>query len=792
MTVYSRCGSLVYARRLFDKMPDRDLISWNSILAAYAHLGEGNAENVMEGFRLFRSLRKSITFTSRLTLAPLLKLCLSSGYVWASETVHGYALKIGLVWDEFVSGALVNIYSKFGKIREAKFLFDGMQERDIVLWKVMLRAYAENGFGEEVFHLFVGLHRSGLCPDDESVQCVLGVISDLGKRHEEQVQAYAIKLLLYNNNSNVVLWNKKLSGYLQVGDNHGAIECFVNMIRSNVQYDSVTFLVALAAVAGTDNLNLGQQIHGTTLKSGFYSAVIVGNSLINMYSKMGCVWFAQKVFSEMKEVDLISWNSMISSYTQSGLEKESVSLFINLLRSGLRTDQFTLASVLRASSSLPEGLHLSKQIHVHAIKNDTVADSFVSTALIDVYCRNGSMAEAEYLFENKDGFDLATWNAMIFGYILSNNSHKALELFSHMHTSGERLDEITIATAVKACGCLLMLKQGRQMHAYAMKSGFDLDLCVSSGILDMYVKCGAMVDAHSIFNDIPAPDDVAWTTMISGCVDNGEEDLALSIYHQMRLSGVVPDEFTFAILVKASSCLTALEQGRQIHANLIKLDCSSDPFVGISLVDMYAKCGNIEDAYILFKRMDMRNTVLWNAMLVGLAQHGNGEETLKLFEDMKAHGVEPDSVTFIGVLSACSCTGLVSEAYENFHLMREKYGIEPEAEHYSFLVDALGRAGRTKEAGELILSMPFEASASMHRALLGACRVQGDTETGKWVAEKLMALEPFDSSAYVLLSNIYAAANQWDDVTSARGEMKRKNVKKDPGFSWIDVKNNIH
>ncbi|KAK0571267.1 hypothetical protein LWI29_013403 [Acer saccharum] len=796
ITMYARCGSLLYARRVFDKMPDRNLISWNSILAAYAHSGEYDVENVKEGFCLFRLLRESVVLTSRLTLRPVLKLTLASGFVWASEAVHGYAVKIGLDWDVFFSGSLVNIYSKFGKIREARVLFDGMPERDVVLWNVMLQAYVEVGFEAETFHLFSNFHSSGLRPDDVSVRCVLSGISDVGsevgKKHKEQVQAYAIKLFLYDDISNVVWSNKMLTEYLQVGDNCGVVECFANMIRSNVEYDSVTLAVVLTAVAGINNLKLGEQIHSMALKSGFNSAVSVGNSLISMYSRMGCIWFAKKVFSGMKELDLISWNSMISSCSHSGLERESVNLFVDLLLHGLKPDHFTLASVLKACSSLTEGSYLSKQIHAHVIKAGNAADCFVSTALLDNYSRSGKMAEAECLFENKEEFDSATWNAMMSGYISSNDSHKALKLFTLMHMSGERLDEKTLATAVKACGCLSGLEQGKQIHAHVIKSGFDSDLFVSSGILDMYVKCGDMLDAHLVFNDISEPDDVAWTTMICGCVENGDEERALSIYHRMRLSGVQPDEYTFPILVKASSCLTALEQGRQIHANVIKLDCASDPFVGTSLIDMYAKCGNIEDAYQLFKRMDANNIALWNAMLVGLAQHGNGEEALKLFKVMKTHGIAPDRVTFIGVLSACSHSGLVSEAYEYFHSMHEKYGIEPEIKHYACLVDALGRAGCTQQAEELMATMPFEASASMYIALLGACRVQGNTETGKRLAKRLLALDPSDSAAYVLLSNIYAAANQWDGVTDARRTMKRKYVKKDPGFSWIDVKNKLH
>ncbi|KAM7259778.1 hypothetical protein ACFE04_015519 [Oxalis oulophora] len=768
ITMYSKCNSLTSARHLFDKNPDRDLITWNSILSAYAQSADTNIDNLQEGFRLFRVLREDFMSTSKMTLAPVLKLCLYSGYVWSAEAVHGYAVKIGLEWDEFVVGGLVNIYSKFGRIKEARVLFDGIEDKDAVLWNLMLRAYVEMGLDEEARSLFSDFQRSGLCPEGS-------------------------KLFANEGSSNVYFWNKKLSEYRRTGNYLTAVECFRDMVRSNIEYDSVTLVNILAAVIGTNDLKLGQQIHSITEKSGFLSFVELGNSLINMYSKMGSFNCAKRAFTNMKELDLLSWNSIISSCAQNGLGKESLNLFLDLLREGLRPDDYTLASILKACSSLKEeSFDLSSQIHVHAIKTGIVANSFVSTALIDVYLRSGKMVEAEFLFMTKNEFDLATWNAMMSGYILSNDSQKALKLFSVMHENGKRLDEFTLATIAKACGSLLAKVQGKEIHAYVIKCGFDSDLYVNSGVMDMYIKCGDMADAYLLFNDIPAPDDVAWTTMISGCVENGDEDTALSIYQKMRRSRIQPDEFTFATLVKASSCLTALEQGRQIHANVTKMGCASDPFVGTSLVDMYAKCGSIEDAYRLFKRMNVTNIGLWNAMLVGLAQHGDGQEAFNLFQVMKSYGVKPDKISFIGVLSACSHSGLVVKAYDFFDSMQSTYGIKPEIEHYSCLVDALGRAGRVQEAENLISSMPYQASASMYRALLGACRVQRETEIAKRVASKLLALEPTDSAAYVLLSNTYAASNKWDDMSDSRKSMKEKNVKKDPGFSWIDIKNEIH
>ncbi|KAG5018533.1 hypothetical protein JHK82_014477 [Glycine max] len=793
ITMYSKCGSLSSARKLFDTTPDtsRDLVTWNAILSAHA-------DKARDGFHLFRLLRRSFVSATRHTLAPVFKMCLLSASPSAAESLHGYAVKIGLQWDVFVAGALVNIYAKFGRIREARVLFDGMGLRDVVLWNVMMKAYVDTGLEYEALLLFSEFNRTGLRPDDVTLCTLARVVKSKQNVLEwqlKQLKAYGTKLFMYDDDddgSDVIAWNKTLSWFLQRGETWEAVDCFVDMINSRVACDGLTFVVMLSVVAGLNCLELGKQIHGIVVRSGLDQVVSVGNCLINMYVKTGSVSRARTVFWQMNEVDLVSWNTMISGCALSGLEECSVGMFVDLLRGGLLPDQFTVASVLRACSSLGGGCHLATQIHACAMKAGVVLDSFVSTTLIDVYSKSGKMEEAEFLFVNQDGFDLASWNAMMHGYIVSGDFPKALRLYILMQESGERANQITLANAAKAAGGLVGLKQGKQIQAVVVKRGFNLDLFVISGVLDMYLKCGEMESARRIFNEIPSPDDVAWTTMISGCVENGQEEHALFTYHHMRLSKVQPDEYTFATLVKACSLLTALEQGRQIHANTVKLNCAFDPFVMTSLVDMYAKCGNIEDARGLFKRTNTSRIASWNAMIVGLAQHGNAEEALQFFEEMKSRGVTPDRVTFIGVLSACSHSGLVSEAYENFYSMQKIYGIEPEIEHYSCLVDALSRAGRIREAEKVISSMPFEASASMYRTLLNACRVQVDRETGKRVAEKLLALEPSDSAAYVLLSNVYAAANQWENVASARNMMRKANVKKDPGFSWVDLKNKVH
>ncbi|URE14579.1 repeat-containing protein [Musa troglodytarum] len=743
LSMYSKCGSLPCARRLFDQMPHRNTVTWNSLLSAYAL--HGLTADAIHLFRFF--LRCPTVAPTRLTFTPLLKLCSASADLFpTSQSLHSFAIKIGLGSDAMVSSALVSVYSKFGVLQEAQHIFDGMDERDVVLWNIMIKGYAQLGFLQDAFFMFSELHRSEILHLDEtSVRCIL-MIGESGELFE-QVLAYGNKTCLLDDFADVLSRNKIMSEHVRNGDYDAALECFLEMKRLNFGYDNVTFVIVLSAVTSGEYFEAGEQLHAMVTKAGLCSDVSVSNSLINMYAKMGSLAYARHVFEDMKEFDLVSWNTMISNCAQNSLEAESVELFIKMLRLGVLPDQFTMASTLRACSGINIGYLMLEQVHCFALKQGLFMDIFVLTALVDVYAKKGKMEEAELLFSGMDWFDLASCNALIAGYVINGYPNKALDLFSSITRSGERPNDFTLATVLKACGGLVTFENGMQVHSHAIKVGYDSDLCVCSGIFDMYIKCGNVKAASAIFSNISKPDDVAWTAMISGCVDIGDEEHAFHLYLQMRQSGAMPDEFILASLIKACSCLAALGQGRQIHGNAIKFGCASDPFVGTSILDMYAKCGNIEDSYSLFKRMNVTNTASWNALVLGLAQHGYGKEALKVFKNMTSQGVLPDKITFVGLLH---------------------------------------------EAEKIIETMPYDPSASMYRTLLGACRIQGNMEVGQRIATRLLGLEPLDSSAYVLLSNTYAAANRWEDVHKARKTMGNRNVKKDPGYSWIEIKNKVH
>jgi pentatricopeptide repeat protein len=291
---------------------------------------------------------------------------------------------------------------------------------------------------------------------------------------------------------------------------------------------------------------------------------------------------------------------------------------------------------------------------------------------------------------------------------------------------------------------------------------------------------------------MPKPDAVTWNAIIAGYAQNGDRDMALECFCQMHQEGIKQDQFSFTSVLQSCASIGAFEQGKSVHGHIIKYGFQYDVFVASALVDMYAKCGSIENAQRMFAKMEKRNVISWNAMIGGYAQNGYGKETLELFEEMQLFGLEPDSITFVGVLSACSHRGLVAKGLHYFGCMSRDHGITPSVEHFSCVVDLLGRAGHLDEAKNFLKEIPFEFRTAGWHALLGVCRAHRNVELGKQVAEHILDLEPYDDAAYVLLSNLYAAEGRWHEVDTLRRMMKERGVKKQPGCSWIEVRKRVH
>jgi pentatricopeptide repeat protein len=307
-----------------------------------------------------------------------------------------------------------------------------------------------------------------------------------------------------------------------------------------------------------------------------------------------------------------------------------------------------------------------------------------------------------------------------------------------------------------------------------------------------YAQNGFVDEALKLFQKIPWQTVESWNAMIAGYAQNGHGQEALKLFEQMQVAGMKLNAKTFASALPACASLAALEKGKEIHEEITKSGLETDIFVASALVHMYAKCGSIDHARNVFDKMRKRDVVSWTAMIEGYAIHGCGKEALKLFEQMQHCGVKPNHITLVGVLSACCHAGLVEEGRQYFDCMSQHYHITPRMEHYSCMVDLLGRAGHLDEAEDFVNKMPIKPDATVWRCLLGACRAHNNIELGKRVAEYLFELDPDNASPYLQLANIYATAGRWDGLQKVRKMMNERQVKKEPGCSWIEVNKQVY
>ncbi|KAB5526571.1 hypothetical protein DKX38_020418 [Salix brachista] len=518
------------------------------------------------------------------------------------------------------------------------------------------------------------------------------------------------------------------------------------------------------------------------------------NALVAAYAKESLIHVARHLFDQIPQPDLVSFNTLINAYADRGDTLSALSLFREMREMDLVMDGFTFSGVITACCC---DVGLIRQMHSLAILSGF--DSYVSVknSLLTYYSKNGILEEAEMVFDGmgEEVRDEVSWNSMIVAYGQHKRGLEALALYRHMVHRGFEIDMFTLASVLTTFSCAEALSGGLQFHAKSIKGGFNKNHHVGSGLIDMYAKCGAgMSESRKVFEEIRGSDLVVWNTMISGYAQNKELSVeALECFRQMQRAGYWPDDCSFVCAISACSNLSSPSQVKQFHALAMKSEIPSNQIsVNNALVAMYSKCGNLQDARKLFHRMPKHNTVTLNSIIAGYAQHGIGTESLNLFEQMLAASIAPTSITFVSILSACAHTGRVEEGTKYFKMMKDIFGIEPEAEHYSCMIDLLGRAGKLSEAERLIDTMPFSPGSAAWAALLGACRKYGNMELAEKAANQFLQLEPTNAVPYVMLASMYSGARKWEEAARIRKLMRDRGIKKKPGCSWIELNNRVH
>jgi len=376
----------------------------------------------------------------------------------------------------------------------------------------------------------------------------------------------------------------------------------------------------------------------------------------------------------------------------------------------------------------------------------------------------------------------------------ASSPHPSLALALHARRLAPP-DTHTYPPLLQACARLLSLRDGERIHAEAAKNGLATLVFVKNSLVHLYGACGLFESAHRVFDEIPVRERnlVSWNSMLNGFAANGRPNEVLTIFREMLDVNFMPDGFTMVSVLTGSAEIGALALGRRVHVYLTKVGLVGNSHVGNALIDLYAKCGCVEDARRVFEEMGTGRTVVsWTSLIVGLAVNGFGKEALELFGVMEREKLVPTEITMVGVLYACSHCGLVDDGFMYFNRMKEEYSIAPRIEHLGCMVDLLGRAGKVKEAYDYILTMPLEPNAVVWRTLLGACAMHKKLELGEAAWERLVELDPGHSGDYVLLSNLYAAVGRWANVHVLRKTMVKDGVRKNPGRSLVELRNSVY
>lgn len=526
--------------------------------------------------------------------------------------------------------------------------------------------------------------------------------------------------------------------------------------------------------------------HGLMIKRGDYDSFILRNKLLQDYTKNRDFDYADKLFDEMPVRNIVTWNVLIHGalHRDGDAEEKARMGFLCLRRvllSEVGLDHVSFIGLIRLCSD-SNHVEAGFQLHGLVMRQGLDLDCFVSTALVGFYGKCGYIAEARRVFEAVSCKDLVLWNALVSSYVFNGMVDEAFGLLKVMGSrNGGVGDHFTFSSLLSVC----RVEQGKQIHAIVFKLSFQLDVPVATALVDMYAKSNHMRDARECFESMVVRNVVSWNATIVGYGQNGEGREAVRLLGEMRSENLQPDELTFASVLSSCAKFPAVDEIKQVQAIVTKQGYSGFLSVANSLVTAYSKTGSLSEALVCFRSIRVPDLVSWTSVIGALAFHGFAEESLRMFESM-LQKLHPDKITFLEVLSACSHGGLVQEGLRCFKLMTEVYKTEPEEEHYTCLIDLLGRAGFIDEALDVLRSMPIEPRADALAAFTGACNIHEKRESMKWGAEKLLEIEPSKPVNYSLLSKAYVSEGHWNQGAMLRiTERRHCNNPKTPGCSWL-------
>ncbi|GKV42448.1 hypothetical protein SLEP1_g49852 [Rubroshorea leprosula] len=563
-----------------------------------------------------------------------------------------------------------------------------------------------------------------------------------------------------------------------------------------------------------------KRVHAQILRCNHFNS---RSLLLKLLLSSPSLHYALSVFSHLPQPLLPTVSTpFLRHLSRSPNPEFTFFVYQRLRKDGVGIDRFSFPPLLKAAtrvSALAEG----RELHGLVFKLGFDSDPFIQTGLVGMYSACLRISEARLVFDKMSHQDIVVWNIMIDGYCQSMLFNDALELFDEMKRANFEPDEMILCTVLSACGRAGNLSFGKAIHAYINENNLQIDSHLRSALVTMYASCncmgmaqelfdqmgtknlvvstamvsgysrlGRVEDARLIFDQMIEKDLVCWSAMISGYAESDNPQEALRLFKELQILQIKPDHVTMLSIISACAHLGLLDQAKWIHVYVNRNGFGGALPINNALIDMYSKCGTLETARGVFNKMTRRNVISWTTMINAFALHGDANNALEFFYKMKEENIEPNEITFIGVLYACSHAGLVEEGRKIFASMINEHRITPKHEHYGCMVDLFGRANHLREALEVVETMPMAPNVIIWGSLMAACRIHGETELGEFAAKRVLELEPDHDGALVLLSNFHAKERRWEDVGELRKVMKERGIFKEKGCSRIEMDNEVH
>lgn len=759
---FVKCGGLEYALNVFQRLPSKSVVSWTAVMSGYVQAGK-----YFEALRLFRCMEEDGVRPNSYTFATLLKACASIPDLDQGRRIHVEIARYDLERDLIVSTCLIYMYAQCLSLPEAQIVFDGLRQKDLVLWNAMLAGYAQQGQGGNALLLYHDMQEEGWSPGCRTFVSILQGCCSLA--------------------------------------------------------DAEDICLTDGQFIKTESLQKVKVIHAEVQRRGCVPDTFVGNALLVIYGKCGSFLDMQNVFDALLHRDVVSWNSMLTALVQQGQANNALLFYEQMAEQSVDPDDRSFVSVIQACRALAdnesdvilggqplklESLQQGKALHAEARRRGHISDAFVGNSLVSLYAKCGSIRDAQSEFERLLHRDIVSWNSMLAAHVQQGDGEQALLLYRCLSLEGVSPDERTLVSALQACANIAemetsviasaqsvkleSLRIAKAMQSEAWRRGYKSDMFVGSALINLFGKCGSILDAECVFKGLPQHNVVTWTAMLTAYAQQELGEKALQLYGQMLSQGLSPNDTTIVSVLQACGQTGALDLCVKIHRNIFSTREDMSLIVATALITAYGYCARMKDAQGTIEALRRTDVIIWNALLAGYVRQGDSEMSFQCYDKMQIQGVQPNSATFLLLLSVCSHAGLVDKGVDYFEAMCKVHGITPVTEHYACMVDLLGRAGKFAMLEHLLGQMLVEPDLSTWLCLLGACRMHGNIALGRHAFDKAVQLVPTCSAPYVMMSNLYVHAGLWDCAKEVDWFRQKAGAWKKPGQSWIQHEQEVH